>query len=56
MLKVKSKYLCALGFLGTKGFNCQTILVSALDEQEAISIVSRIKPNRRVTDIKKVDY
>lgn len=53
----KNKYLVALpSFPRTKGFCCQTILVSAVSENDAISIVRHLKPNANIGDIKKVDY
>jgi hypothetical protein len=52
------KFLVALpNFRGTKGFCCPTILVSAKDEQDAISLVYSLKGNRVIIgDIKEVNY
>lgn len=53
----KSKYLVALSsFPSDKGFNHPTILVSAKDESDARDIVRHLKPNSRISSIKKVDY
>lgn len=53
----KNNYLVALpSFRGAKGFNHQTILVSAKDENDARVVASSLKPNRNIGDIKKVDY
>ena len=54
----KKKYLIALpSFPNTKGFNCQTILVSARDEKNAIILARHIKGNGvNIGDIKEVDY
>lgn len=53
----KSKYLVALpAFRGSKGFNHQTILVSAKDEDDARDIARHLKPHSNIGDIKKVDY
>lgn len=52
-----NKYLIALpAFRGEKGFCHQTILVSAKNEAEAISIAMRLKPGSNIGDVKKVDY
>ena len=57
MENVKNKYLVALpAFPKAKGFNHQTILVSAIDENDAISLVKHLKPNSNIGDIKKVNY
>lgn len=54
---MKYKYLIALPiFVGEKGFNHQTILVSARNEHEAVSIANHLKPNDNIGDIKKVNY
>lgn len=51
------KYLVALpSFPGSKGFCHQTILVSAKDELDAVSIVRHLKPNRNIGEIKEVNY
>lgn len=53
----KNKYLIALPkFRGSKGFNHETILVSANDEDDARDIARHLKPNSNIGDIKKVDY
>lgn len=52
-----NKYLIALPiFKGSKGFNHPTILVSAKNEIDAVSIVRHLKPHDNVGDIKKVNY
>jgi len=55
---MKNKYLIALPiFKNQKGFNCQTILVSAIDKNDAIDLVYHLKgKNINIGDIKKVDY
>ena len=51
------KYLVALpSFRGSKGFCCQTVLVSAKDENEARSTAMYLRPNHYIGDIKEVDY
>lgn len=51
------KYLIALPtFPNQKGFNCETILISAESESEAYSKAGRLRPNKNLGDIKKVDY
>jgi len=53
----KSNYLVALpSFRGAKGFNHQTVLVSAKDENDAWDAARHLKPNANIGDIKKVDY
>lgn len=53
----KNKYLVALpGFPKSKGFNHQTILVSAKDEKDAIDLVKALRPHSNIGDIKMVDY
>lgn len=57
MNKTKNKYLIALpAFPKSKGFNHRTVLVSAIDENDAISIARHLKPNDNIGDIKMVDY
>lgn len=52
-----SNYLIALpSFQNQKGFNCQTILVSAKDERVAVSIARHLRPQTNIGDIKKVNY
>lgn len=54
---VKNKYLIALPcFHGDKGFNHQTILVSAINTAEAIKIVRQYHPKAHIGDIKIVNY
>jgi hypothetical protein len=54
---MKNKYLIALpAFPNDKGFNHQTILVSALNEEDAIKLARHLKPNKNIGDIKKVNY
>jgi hypothetical protein len=56
-MEEKKKYLVALPFfLGDKGFCHRTILVSAIDENDAISIVRYLKPHDNIGEIKQVDY
>jgi hypothetical protein len=52
------KFLIALpAFPNDKGFNHQTILVSAKDESDAIDLVRHIKGNRvNIGEIKEVNY
>ena len=51
------KYLAALPFFrGSKGFNHQTILVSAKDEADAINLITYLKPGRYIGEIKQVHY
>lgn len=54
----KNKYLVALpSWSGGRGFNHQTVLVSATDEMDAIDFVRHLKgDNVIIGDIKKVDY
>lgn len=50
-------YLVALPYFPTdKGFNHQTILVSAIDEDEAKKKAKRLRPNSNIGDIKLVEY
>jgi hypothetical protein len=51
------KYLIALPiFSRSKGFNHRTILVSALDKDDAIALVRHLKPFNNIGDIKLVNY
>ena len=51
------KYLIALPtFKGSKGFNHPTILVKALDENDARAIVRHLKPSANIGDIRIVNY
>ena len=51
------KYLIALPcFRGAKGFNHQTILVAAKDQDDAISLARHLRPNANIGDIKIVNY
>ena len=53
----KKKYLIALpAFAGSKGFNHQTVLVSAKDENDAISFARHVRPGKRIGEIKQVFY
>ena len=57
MKKDKSNYLVALpSFKNDRGFNHRTVLVSAVDEDEAIAIARHLKPHENIGAIKKVDY
>ena len=59
MLKApaKKKYVVALPcFPESKGFNHQTILVSATDKNDARVIVRRLHPGVNIGDIKEVTY
>jgi len=43
----KKKYLIALpSFRGDKGFNHETILISAINKQDAIRIVCHLRPGK----------
>lgn len=54
---MKKSYLVALPtFKGAKGWCHQTILVSALNENDAIKLVKHLKPHDNIGDIKIVDY
>lgn len=54
---MKKKYLIALPcFPKDKGFCHQTVLVSAVDEQDAISLAMHLKPKHNIGDVKEVDY
>lgn len=57
-IKKTRKYLVALpAFPNDKGFNHQTVLVSATDENDAIDRVIHLKGNRvNIGDIKIVNY
>ena len=51
------KYLVALPvFPGGKGFCHETILIKAMDINDAISLVKHLKPNKNIGDIKEVNY
>lgn len=51
------KYLVALPTLkNSKGFNHPTILVSALNENDARAMVRHLKPSANIGDIKIVNY
>lgn len=51
------RYLIALPvFRGSKGFSHPTLLVSAKDECDAMSIVRHLKPKCNIGDIKQVNY
>lgn len=53
----KQTYLVALPtFKGSKGFNHQTILVSAKDMNDAVKLVRHLKPCYYIGDIKQVNY
>lgn len=53
----KKKFLVALPtFKNDKGFCCPTILVSALNTDDAIDLVRHLKPNCNIGDIKEVNY
>jgi hypothetical protein len=53
----KKKYLVALPcFPKSKGFCHRTILVSAIDEIDAVSVAMRLKPKEHIGDIKEVNY
>ena len=43
-------------FKNDRGFNHPTILVLALNKQDAINIVKHLKPNDNIGDIKIVNY
>jgi len=51
------KYLIALpAFSNAKGFNHKTILVKAINKNEAYKLASYLKPNNNLGDIKQVNY
>ena len=53
----KNKYLVALPtFRGQKGFNCETILVSAKDTHDCKQLVRHLRPHCNIGDIKEVFY
>lgn len=55
--KSTNKYLVALPcFQGQKGFNHPTILVSAKNERDALSLVRHLRPTSYIGDIKIVSY
>ncbi len=57
MQKTYKGYLIALPtFKGAKGFNHQTIVVSAKDEAEARALVYYLKGAVNIGDIKQVNY
>lgn len=50
-------YLVALPtFRGGKGLCHQTVLVSAKDMQDCISLVHHLKPHANIGEIKEVNY
>ena len=52
-----NKYLIALPcFARAKGFNHQTILVSAISILDAIDLVKFLRPNNNIGEIKEVNY
>ena len=53
----KYSYLIALPcFPNDKGFNHQTILVSAKDKADAIALARYLRPHANIGDIKRVNY
>lgn len=51
------KYLIALPiFPGARGFNHQTILVSAKSKQDALALARHLRPTANIGDIKLVNY
>lgn len=51
------KYLVALPcFPKAKGFCHQTVLVRALNEDDAFLVARRLRPNHNIGDIKEVNY
>ena len=53
----KKKYLVALpAFPKDKGFCHRTVLVSAIDKDEAEIIARYLKPHDNIGDIKEVNY
>ena len=53
----KKKFLIALPcFPNAKGFCHQTVLVSAIDENDAIDEARYLRPNHNIGDIKEVNY
>lgn len=56
-MKTKSHHLVALpAFPNSKGFCHQTVLVSAIDEDDAKAIARHLRPGRNIGEVKKVDY
>jgi hypothetical protein len=56
-MKTKRKYLIALpSFPRDKGFCHPTILVSAVDEADAIDLARYLKPRANIGSIKEVNY
>jgi hypothetical protein len=54
---VAKKFLIALPtFPHDKGFNHRTILITAEDKQEAVSIAIKLRPNCNIGDVKEVKY
>ncbi len=54
---MKKKYLIALPcFPNDKGFNHRTILVSAINKNDAIALVRYLRPNDNIGDIEEVTY
>jgi hypothetical protein len=57
IMKTKRKYLIALpSFPRDKGFCHPTILVSAVDEADAIDLARYLKPRANIGSIKEVNY
>jgi len=54
---VKNKYLIALPvFPNAKGFNHRTILVSAVDKNDAVKLARHLRPGENIGDVKQVAY
>lgn len=52
-----NKYLIVLPcFPNDNGFNHQTVLVSAINEDEAKDKAKRLRPNSNIGEIKLVEY
>ena len=51
------RYLIALPcFRGAKGFNHQTILIAAKDENDARTLARHLRPHDNIGEIKIVNY
>jgi len=55
--KEKKKFLIALpSFRGDKGFCHPTILVSAIDEDDAKALARHLRPRSIIGEVKEVSY
>lgn len=54
---MKKKYLIALpSFPDSPGFNHQTILVRAIDKDDAVKLARHLRPFHNIGEIKEVNY